>query len=385
MGPITLPPGFDCKGNLLPTGCSSNKESSKVCKLTKSLYSLKQASRQWFSKFSTTLLNSGFSQSRSDYSFFTRVQGSSFVVLLVYVDDIILASNDSQAISQLTDFLNTQFKLKDRGPLKFFLGLEVARNTQGISISQCKYALEIIDECGLLASKPAKFPMESNLKLSQSDGVSLEDPLVYRRLVGRLLYLTITWPDISYAVQKLSQFMAHPRQTHLDAAYRVLRYLKSSPGQGIFFSAAFELHLKAFCDSDWAGCPDTHRSITRYCVFLGDSLISWKSKKQQTVSRSSAEAEYRSMASTACELIWLLALLKDFNIEHPQAALLFCDSKATLHIAANPVFHERTKHIELDCHFVRDKIQDGIIRTLHINTQHQIANIFTEALAWGPF
>jgi hypothetical protein len=331
------------------------------------------------------LINYGFSQSRSDYSLFTRIQGSSFVVLLVYVDDIILASNDSQVISQLTDFLNTQFKLKDLGPLKFFLGLEVARNTQGISISQRKYALEIIDECGLLASKPAKFPMKSNLKSSQSDGVLLEYPSVYRKLVGRLLYLTITRLDISYAVQKLSQFMAHPHQSHLDAAYRVLRYLKSSPGQGLFFSAASELHLKAFCDSDWAGCPDTRRSITGYCAFLGDSLISWKSKKQQTVSRSLAKVEYRSMASTACEIVWLLALLKYFKIEHPQAALLFCYSKATLHITANPIFHERTKHIELDCHFIQDKVQDGIIRTLHINTQHQIADIFTKALAWGPF
>ncbi len=152
------------------------------------------------------MINHGFTQSCSDYSPFTRVQGSSFVVLLVYGDDIILASNDSLAISQLIAFLNNQLGLKDLGPLKFFLELEIACNTKGISICQHKYALDIIDDCGLLTSKPAKFPMESNLKLSQFDSVLLEDPAVYRRIVGCLLYLTITRPNISYAVQILSQF-----------------------------------------------------------------------------------------------------------------------------------------------------------------------------------
>jgi hypothetical protein len=370
---MTPPPGFTAKGE------------SQLCKLVKSLYGLKQASRQWFSKFSTTLLNHGFTQSKADYSLFTRIQGSSFIALLVYVDDIILASNDPAAISDLTVFLDQKFKLKDLGSLKYFLGLEVAQSAQGISICQRKYALEILEDAGLLACKPAKFPMEQNLKLSNKDGVLLEDPSSYRRLVGRLIYLTITRPDLTFAVQHLSQFMREPRQPHLDAAHRLLRYIKHSPGQGLLFPSNSDLHLKAFCDANWAGCPDTRRSVTGYCVFLGESLISWKSKKQQTVSRSSAESEYRAMASTCCELIWLFSLLKDFHISHPQSALLFCDSTTALHIAANPVFHERTKHIELDCYFVREKIQLGLIRTLHVKSHLQLADIFTKPLGCALF
>jgi hypothetical protein len=175
---MELPLGFSVKGG------------SQVCRLTKSLYGLKQASRQWFSKFSTTLLQLGFTQSKCDYSLFTRSIGTSFMALLVYVDDIVLASNDSDAITSFTKLLNQQFKLKDLGPLKFFLGLEIARKSTGISICQRKYALEILEDSGLLAAKPAKFPMDSNLKLSRDEGPLLSDPTSYRRLVGRLLYIS---------------------------------------------------------------------------------------------------------------------------------------------------------------------------------------------------
>jgi hypothetical protein len=287
---MTLPPGF------------ANKGESKVCKLTKFLYGLKQASRQWFSRFFMTLLQHGFLQSKSDYSLFTRSQGDSFIALLVYVDDIIIASNDSAAVSRLTQFLNSQFRLKDLGAAKFFLGLEIARNSTGISVSQRKYTLEILEDSGLLAAKPVAFLMEANLKLSKDTGIPLTDPTQYRRLIGRLIYLTITRPDITYPVQVLSQYMASPRQPHLDAAFRILRYLKKAPGQGIFYSSHSDFKLKAFCDSDWAGCLDTRRSTTGFCIFLGASLISWKSKKQPTISRSSAEAEYRSMASCTCRM-----------------------------------------------------------------------------------
>ncbi|BBG97514.1 wall-associated kinase 2 [Prunus dulcis] len=167
---------------------------------------------------------------------------------------------------------------------------------------------------------------------------------------------------------------------HFETVRRLLHYLKGAPGQGLLFPSHGPLHLIAYCDADWARCPFTRRSVTGYCIFLGKSLISWKSKKQVTVSRSSAEAEYRSMAATTCELTWLRYLLRDLQVEHNQPATLLCDNKAALYIAANPVYHERTKHIELDCHTVRERIQNGEIKTVHVQTKHQVADIFTKPL-----
>ena len=367
------PPGFH----------SSNP--SLVCRLRKSLYGLRQAPRCWFAKLASALKRYGFIQSYSDYSLFTLSTGSLQLSILVYVDDLIISGNDSTAISDFKKYLSDCFHMKDLGLLKYFLGIEVARSNEGIFLCQRKYTLDIIAESGLLGACPAGFPIEQNHSLATANGDLLQDPEIYRRLVGRLIYLSFTRPDLAYTVHILAQFMQHPRRQHWEAALRCVRYLKGCPGQGILLSADCDLHLTGWCDSDWASCPLTRRSLTGWLVFLGASPISWKTKKQHTVSRSSAEAEYRSMAAITAEMKWLKSLLSALGVAHPNAMSLFCDSQSALYIAQNPVFHERTKHIEIDCHYVRDAIQEGIIHTRHVHTEEQLADLFTKALGKKRF
>ncbi|XP_024165222.1 uncharacterized mitochondrial protein AtMg00810-like [Rosa chinensis] len=367
-----------------PPGLRRQGEEHLVCCLHKSLYGLKQASWQWFAKFSDAIQSADYVQSRAYYSLFTRRQGKSFTVLLIYVADILITGNDSDSIVALKKFLHNQFHIKDLGDLKYFLGIEVSSSAHGTFISQRKYALEIIKDAGLLGAAPVDTPMERGLKLSNKSDV-LKDSSWYRRLVGRLIYLTVSRPDITYPVHLLSRFMHESLKCHMESALLVVRYLKGAPGQGLFFSSSNDLRLRAFCDSDWAGCPLTRRSTTGYCVFLGSSLISWRSKRQKTVSLSSAEAEYRAMTGACCELTWLRYLLKDLGVSHQQPALLYCDNKAALHIAANPIFHETTRHIEMDCHYIRDKIQDGSVATKFVSSTHQLADILTKALGKETF
>jgi hypothetical protein len=371
---MTLPPGYTTKeGETLPPNA--------VCKLQKSLYGLKQASRQWFLKFSTTLMLLGFQRSQADHTLFVRNVNGKYIAVLVYVDDIIIASNDDAEVVELKADLERAFKLRDLGTLKYFLGLEIARNASGISVCQRKYALGLLEETGLLACKPSNIPMEPSIKLiSDGDEPPMEDPASYRRLVGKMMYLTITRPDITYAVNRLCQFTSAPKESHMKAAHKVLHYVKGTVGTGLFYSADCDMTLQAYTDADWASCRDTRRSTSGFCMFLGTSLISWKSKKQQTASHSSAESEYRAMEFAVREVAWLVNLLREFQAPQLKSVAFFCDSTAAIHIANNAVFHERTKHVELDCHILRDKVMSGLIKTLHLKTDQQVADVFTKPL-----
>ncbi|XP_019246535.1 PREDICTED: uncharacterized protein LOC109226196 [Nicotiana attenuata] len=216
-------------------------------------------------------------------------------------------------------------------------------------------------------ARPIIFPLDQDVKLTsveydklfgiQENDHKLEDTRVYQRLIGKLLYLAIIRPDISFAVQTLSQFMNAPNPSHYEATLRVVKYVKNIPGKGRLMSSKQSGKVMAFCDADWASCPVTRKSVISYCIKLGDSMIFWKSKKQSTISRSSAEAECSSMATTVAELVWLHGLLEEVSMKVDLPMELYCDNKAALQIASNPMYHERTKHIEIDCHFIREKFK----------------------------
>ncbi|RVW39420.1 Retrovirus-related Pol polyprotein from transposon RE1 [Vitis vinifera] len=367
------PPGFVAQG-----------ESGLVCRLRRSLYGLKQSPRAWFSRFSSVVQEFGMLRSTADHSVFYHHNSlGQCIYLVVYVDDIVITGSDQDGIQKLKQHLFTHFQTKDLGKLKYFLGIEIAQSSSGVVLSQRKYALDILEETGMLDCKPVDTPMDPNVKLVPGQGEPLGDPGRYRRLVGKLNYLTITRPDISFPVSVVSQFLQSPCDSHWDAVIRILRYIKSTPGQGVLYENRGHTQVVGYTDADWAGSPTDRRSTSGYCVFIGGNLISWKSKKQDVVARSSAEAEYRAMALATCELIWLRHLLQELRFGKDEQMKLICDNQAALHIASNPVFHERTKHIEVDCHFIREKIASGCVATSFINSNDQLADIFTKSLR-GP-
>jgi hypothetical protein len=277
---------------LLPGFSQPPSFSHKVCHLRWALYGLKQTSRAWFAKFSSTISQHGFSASSYDSALFFRRSDHGITFLLLYVDDMIITGDDVQGIQDLKRFLGQHFEMKDLGPLSYFHGLEVSSSSNGYYLTQAKYTSDLISRAGITDNKIVDTPIEYNNRLNTNDGEPLLDATLYRQLVGSLVYLIVTRPNISYAVHIVSQFMAAPQSLHYATVLRILRYLKDTLFYGLHFSSQSSLTLQAYSDADWAGDPTDRRSTIGYCFLLGDSLISWRSKKQSVVARSNTETEY---------------------------------------------------------------------------------------------
>ncbi|CAL9004052.1 unnamed protein product [Prunus brigantina] len=270
--------------------------------------------------------------------------------------------------------------MKDIGKLTYFLGLQVQYQDNGnLFVHQSTYAQDLIKKAGMDTCKPCSTPCKPHQQLLHTDGVALSDPTLYRSLVGALQYLTFTRPDIAYAVNTVCQFMTQPTDLHLCHVKHILRYLKGTLHNGITYSPG-SMVVTGFCDADWAGDPNTRRSTTGYVVFLGHNPISWSSKKQASVSRSSTEAEYKALAHCAADSFWIRQLLRDLYISIPEAPILHSDNLSALALSANPVLHSRIKHLEIDYHFIREKVQSKDLVIQYVPTDEQVADILTKGL-----
>lgn len=362
-----------------PQGFVSKAFPSHVCKLQKSLYGLKQAPRAWFHYFTSHLLTHGFVASQADPSLFVRNVHGSITYLLLYVDDIILTGNDPTYVDSLVAKLKTVFDMTDLGVLTYFLGLEVQSKTTGLLVTQSKYASDVLHKFGMAFSKPCTTPCSSGSLDVDSPLCSVKDAKAYRSMVGALHYLTFTRPNISYAVSRVSQYMHSPTQGQLAVVKRVFRYIRGTLTAGLLFQKG-SLTLTAFSDSDWAGSQIDCCSTTGFVIFLGNNPVSWLSKKQSTVSRSSTEAEYRALAAATAELCWLRQILKDLFVFLPRAPLFLCDNQSALQLARNPVFRGRTKHVEIDFHFVREKVASRDLQLQFVTSVQQLADLLTKPL-----
>ncbi|CAL2254674.1 unnamed protein product [Prunus armeniaca] len=288
-------------------------------------------------------------------------------------------------MQNLQKYLASEFEMKSLGDLKYFLGIEVARSKHGIFLSQRKYTLDLLAETGMLDCKPIDIPSEQNHKLGLYPDQVPTDKERYQRLVGKLIYLSHTRPDIAYAMSVVSQFMHSRSEDHMGVLMCILRYLKVTPGKGLMFCKYGHTDVEGYTDADWAGSVINKHSTSRYFTFVGGNLVTWRSKKQKVVSRSSAEAEYRGMTQGVCELLWLRRLLRNFGFGPQKPMDLYCDNKAAIAIAHNPVQHDRTKHMEVNRHFVKEKLDAKIISFPFISSEYQLVDVLTKAVSTTVF
>ncbi|WJX24547.1 hypothetical protein P8452_13641 [Trifolium repens] len=367
-----------------PPGFEDLKNPDYVYKLKKSLYGLKQAPRAWYERLSNFLLENGFQKGQIDNTLFRKTSKKDILIIQIYVDDIIFGSTNASLCKSFSKLMQDEFEMSMIGELKFFLGIQINQGKDGTYIHQSKYTKELLKKFNLEDCKIMSTPMHPSSSLSKEEIGSKVDQKLYRGMIGSLLYLTASRPDILYSVCLCARFQSDPREPHLTAVKRIFRYLKGTTNLGLLYKKSLDSKLVGFCDADYAGDKIERKSTSGNCQFIGENLISWASKRQTTIALSTAEAEYISAAKCCTQLLWMKYQLEDYNIAESSIPL-YCDNTAAIHLSKNPILHSRAKHIEIKHHFIRDHVQKGTIDIQFIDTEHQWADIFTKPLAIERF
>ncbi|KAG7299880.1 hypothetical protein JYU34_016900 [Plutella xylostella] len=362
------------------------QDGSKVCKLNKSIYGLKQASRQWNKKLNSILIEIGMSRSKVDPCIYYRITNEHDILFLtVYVDDILCFYNNEDTAVMIKKKLNEKFHMKDLGEAKFCIGFKISQNTtckNGISLDQSLYIEKILNRFNMSDCKPVSSPCDPNVQLEKAKcEEEVEKNIPYHELIGCLLYLSQgTRPDIAYIVNQLSRFNNKPTSQHWIAAKRVLRYLKGTLNTKMMFKKN-NSDIVGYCDADWASDTEDRRSCSGYVFLFQGAAISWCSKRQPTIALSSTEAEYMSLTIAVQEAIWLKQLEEDFwPTLTGTPILIYCDNQSTISISGNDIYHARSKHIDVRYHFVRERISNNQVTIRYKNTEDMVADVLTKGL-----
>ncbi|GJU81309.1 putative ribonuclease H-like domain-containing protein [Tanacetum coccineum] len=360
-----------------PPGFVDPDHPTKVYKVVKALYGLHQAPRAWYATLSTFLEKHGYKRGTIDKTLFIRRNKKDIMLVQVYVDDIIFGSTNKSWCDEFEALMQSRFQMSSMGELTFFLGLQVKQNKEGIFISQDKYVAEILKKFDLVNVKAAITPMETKLPLTKDEEAFDVDVHLYRSMIGSLMYLTASRPDIMYAVCVCSRFQVTPKTSHLNAVKRIFKYLKGKPNLGLWYPRESPLDLEAFSDSDYGGSNLDRKSTIGGCQFLGQRLISWQCKKQTIVATSTTEAEYVAAANCCGQVLWVQNQLLDYGFNFMNTKI-HIDNESTICIVKNPVYHSKTKHIEIRHHFIRDCYEKKLISVEKIHTDLNVADLLTK-------